>query len=680
MLFRYFIDRGHAYNLRHGPEGVIEILISVIRTWQLETQALRYGRTIAPHQLVYTHLSAYRADRQYTHIGVGLLSYRCLRYAKTRMTGKTEMRSSHLFCIHVKHTSTGIGRGKTLNKLMKHGFMHTLAAIGLLAATAACGGPDSSVENYVNTYQTAKIVPVRVRETFLYGYLDHEGNVAIEPVYLTASSFHDGLALVTDSATSLKGYIDMEGRWVIEPAFESASDFNEGVAWVAQPDSCLRLIDRKGNVKFKFPQAMTASVFAEGIAEFTTADDSWGYVNKKGESRLFDEKITKMLLPADGYIIYYDSLGNVCVGKLDGLELNPVKKPEGMNVEAVSIKYRQMIIRVDDKYGLIDFDGKMIVNPRYKGLQFDSDDMIIAMNEKDKIGWLNTKGEEVIPMKYKKAAFLFSDGKGYAGVSVSGTKFQIIDREGKTCVPAKYSKIGSTWTPGLFFVCKDDEWGIVDKDGKVVCDPQFKSIAGAAKGMFMATSGDGKWGVIGENGTYRSPIIYDEPFTARENVSAAESRLLDTGLVADMVDKLVGDLTFDTDFGTLADRFGLTLSNIIGGEDVVRLSKIGKVGVGYELTVGLNASYRTKDWGYRSYYLLNRSASPKYYSLEMSFDAPRNAKAVYESLGKRDDIFAPVYTPENMEDVTGVHLVVMPEGKALYYANGDVVLSAPSNE
>lgn len=126
MLFRYFIDRGHAYNLRHGPEGVIEILISVIRTWQLETQALRYGRTIAPHQLVYTHLSAYRADRPYTHIGVGLLSYRCLRYAKTRMTGKTEMRSSHLFCIHVKHTSTGIGRGKTLNQLMKHCYTHTI--------------------------------------------------------------------------------------------------------------------------------------------------------------------------------------------------------------------------------------------------------------------------------------------------------------------------------------------------------------------------------------------------------------------------------------------------------------------------------------------------------------------------------------------------------------------------
>lgn len=593
------------------------------------------------------------------------------------MTGKTEMRSSHLFCIHVKHTSTGIERGKTLISYMKHGFIHTLAAIGLLAATAACGGSDSSVEDYVNTYRTAKIVPVRVKETFLYGYLDHQGNVVIEPSYLSASSFHDGLALVTDPATSLKGYIDMKGRWVIEPAFDSASDFNEGVAWVAQPDSCLRLIDRTGNVRFTFPQAMSASVFAGGVAEFDTADGTLGYVNKKGESRLFGEKFTRMLLPSDGYVIYYDSLSNMCVGKLDGLELNPVKRPEGMDVVAISTKYRQMIVKVDDRFGVVDFDGKMIVNPRYKGLEFDSDGMIAVRDEKDRIGWLNTKGEEVIPMKYKKVDFFFSAGKGYAGVSVSGTKSQIIDREGKTCVPAKYSKVGVSWTPGLFFVCKDDEWGIVDKDGNVVCDPQFKSIAGVSDGMFMASSGNGKWGVIGENGIYQTPIIYDEPFITRDNASAAQSRLFDAGLVADMVDRLIGDLTFDTDFGTLADKFGLSLSNMMGGEDVVILKSTGQLGIVYELTVGLNASYRKKDGGYRGKYRLNSSASPRYYALEISFDAPRNAQAIYELLGKRDDIFAPVYTPENMEDVRGLHMVVMPEGKALYYSNGDAILSAP---
>lgn len=56
----------------------------------------------------------------------------------------------------------------------------------------------------------------------LWGFMDGEGNWAIEPQFAGALSFSEGLAGVQSTeGDQLWGYIDKTGAWVIEPAFEA---------------------------------------------------------------------------------------------------------------------------------------------------------------------------------------------------------------------------------------------------------------------------------------------------------------------------------------------------------------------------------------------------------------------------------------------------------------------------
>ncbi|NLW02187.1 MAG: WG repeat-containing protein [Clostridiaceae bacterium] len=66
-----------------------------------------------------------------------------------------------------------------------------------------------------------------------FGYINKNGDFAIEPVFDYAERFSDGLALVF--ADGLYGYIDTKGEFIIEPGFESATSFKNGFAFARMP-------------------------------------------------------------------------------------------------------------------------------------------------------------------------------------------------------------------------------------------------------------------------------------------------------------------------------------------------------------------------------------------------------------------------------------------------------------
>jgi hypothetical protein len=121
-----------------------------------------------------------------------------------------------------------------------------------------------------------------------WGYIDSDGKVVIEPQFLKANSFSEGLAVVAVAGTSkedlvferkYQGFIGPDGKFVIPPKppteaqkvkdFEtySYSDFHEGLARIHINDASGMdgFIDRAGKivVPLKFD---TMSDFSEGLA------------------------------------------------------------------------------------------------------------------------------------------------------------------------------------------------------------------------------------------------------------------------------------------------------------------------------------------------------------------------------------------------------------------------------
>lgn len=90
------------------------------------------------------------------------------------------------------------------------------------------------------------LAAVYKQSDFLYGYMDIEGSIVIEPRFLMALPFFEGVAAVKELGAF--GFIDKSGEYVIKPNFDNAQPFTDGMAAVAYYTNECGFIDSYGNL------------------------------------------------------------------------------------------------------------------------------------------------------------------------------------------------------------------------------------------------------------------------------------------------------------------------------------------------------------------------------------------------------------------------------------------------
>lgn len=138
----------------------------------------------------------------------------------------------------------------------------------------------------------------------LWGYKDAYGNVIIEPQFVVARSFFEGLAFVNDDAGQ-RGFIDVLGNLVISLPTGFPGNFSQGFARVAMggwdyEDACMDMIlsgpmHRSLREPFVFIDRMGENVFG---MEFLLATD-------------FEENGLAMVLLRDRSVASIDRAGNI---------------------------------------------------------------------------------------------------------------------------------------------------------------------------------------------------------------------------------------------------------------------------------------------------------------------------------------------------------------------------------
>ena len=111
-----------------------------------------------------------------------------------------------------------------------------------------------------------------------YGYIDRTGAVAIQPQFDAAFDFSDGIARVV--VDGRRGFIDKTGKHVTEATFDDAKDFHEGLAQVKVGD-LWGYIDKSGRVAIP-PQFKMAGRFSEGLAAANRPGNLGGYIDRTG--------------------------------------------------------------------------------------------------------------------------------------------------------------------------------------------------------------------------------------------------------------------------------------------------------------------------------------------------------------------------------------------------------------
>jgi len=148
------------------------------------------------------------------------------------------------------------------------------------------------------------------------------------------------------------------------------------------------------------------------------------------------------------------------------------------------------------------------------GLQ--AQDLKIMVNEKGKVGFADSQGNEVIKCKYD-GAYPFENGYAIVGKS---DKYGIIDASGEIVLPLKYDKI-SKWND-LYLIKNGKDLGLASTSGEIVLKPDYTVItptncygkALIAKGGKAAQMDkktymrDAKYGVIDSKGNILIPAEY----------------------------------------------------------------------------------------------------------------------------------------------------------------------------
>jgi hypothetical protein len=236
-----------------------------------------------------------------------------------------------------------------------------------------------------------------------WGFLDRTGKFVIEPRFYAASSFSEGLAVVSATPSpGTTGFIDHAGSFTIPPTLSYASDFHEGLAVVIIDGPCQ--ISNGGSC---------------GGAEFrptqpnATYDCRYAFIDKTGKP-ISD-------LRFDGAADFAEGLAPVKMG---------------------------------GHWGYVDRSGRVAINPKFEWAGQFSEDLAGVFDGKN-YGFINRAGKLVIQPQFQSVS-AFSDQRALVADAADkrATTYRFIDHSGKPAFPGRFV-VATSFMRGLAAVSSD---------------------------------------------------------------------------------------------------------------------------------------------------------------------------------------------------------------------------------
>lgn len=365
-----------------------------------------------------------------------------------------------------------------------------------------------------------KTVLIPVAEGYRWGYINIDGELAIETKYDYAYEFSEGLAVV--KVGEKYGYINESGEYIATPQFDNATRFLDGLARVELGDK-FGYINKEGKYVI-VPQYEKLGAFSEGLA-FVKVGDLYGYVNKKGEM-VIEPQFCNAYKFSDGLACV--KIGGGDVGVIDGkfgyinkqgeFVINPQFDVAGNFSEGLAYvtadKYRDYIYAEDiflyenAKYGYINTKGEMVIEPQFKNAEDFSDGLAIVWTSFSECRYINTEGEMVIELRCDDAEPF---NGGIAVVQLGYDSYACINKDGKIISDREF-KYAYKFSDGIVKVSIEDDdgkikCGLLGEDGNYIVEPQYKTIEDLSQGLAVVTDGE-KYGYINTKGELVSGFNY----------------------------------------------------------------------------------------------------------------------------------------------------------------------------
>ena len=291
--------------------------------------------------------------------------------------------------------------------------------------------PEAIAEGFKQLgYMGDGLIP-SVRENERISVLDNKGKVkfTLQPVNgkevtVCESRYDEGLLLIGVDGGNDKikyGYINTDGKVVIAPKFSEGWNFKDGLAIVCLSDEIwdekveYAIIDKKGETvkKFRTGTSPVDDEFMDGYLILRDSNDRCLIVDKKGET------VTKLPAKAKDvedwnkkYIVFEDEDGNC---------------------------------------GVMDFEGEVIIRPKYSWIQIIDSDRFLAteeMGDDTRSLILDKDGEEELRIDSYKYGVGWYYQFGLVGRDKNTVTF--LEDDGKARKHAEFNNIGGFYSCPIF--------------------------------------------------------------------------------------------------------------------------------------------------------------------------------------------------------------------------------------
>lgn len=265
-------------------------------------------------------------------------------------------------------------------------------------------------------------------------------------------------------------------------------------------------------------------------------DNAWGVIDSTGKN-IIDPMYKEMIIVIDNskdvFLCTYDVNEETGEYKTKVINKNNKEIYTGYDkVEALenydknsNMWYEKDVLRVqkNGKYGLIDIDGKKVLNTEYdkietlKGVQ---NSLIVEKNGLK--GLVNNSGVTIINPNYKNITNLGDDyKKGYITVD-SNDKYGIVNYSGVQLLENKYDKVEKIYGEKYFVVKEDNKQKVIDSKGEAVITKGFDEIKQIANSGVIFKK-DNKYGLMGYDGKVKIEAKYNNLKEINTDIFAAKT-------------------------------------------------------------------------------------------------------------------------------------------------------------
>ncbi|HEY7159741.1 MAG TPA: WG repeat-containing protein [Acidobacteriota bacterium] len=343
-------------------------------------------------------------------------------------------------------------------------YRNFIAIVFIVVITSAIHSADTQTQN--------SVVLFPVPHENLWGYINADGKIVIEPQFNMAFEFAEGVAQVM--VKDRWGYIDPSGKFVIQPKFARSDRFYEGFARVCIDPAIAEFagyIDKTGTLVIPTEGAEYLGKFSEGLAAMKIKG-KFGFIDRTGKFVIQPKY--------DVADIFTEGLARVAIKKgekyLWGFIDKSGKERTSLQFEdACNFSEGLACVGVGNLFGFINTDGNFVINPKY---DFTGDFQEgLAPVHNVKFGYIDRSGKMVIPEQFD-IAHGFSEGMAAVAQDPGNGSpvWGFIDKEGNFVIEPQYDDVGAEFGSGSFqnglVIVKVGKYsGYVSKTGKLVWQP-----------------------------------------------------------------------------------------------------------------------------------------------------------------------------------------------------------------